>query len=355
MKFFILSLFIIFFTFLSGVNWEVQLIIENNSANDSRNYFGKHSGSSDEHDGADILEFFISPNPPFVSLYFPHPEWDNWAADYTRDIRSDSLQNEIWNFEISAGPYYNQEYQLSWLNIESIPDCYDIELNLNLNVINMKETDSFSFSSSSSIMTGYIELTVNNFPPTITAQIPPIYILQNQINITNNLNQYFSDVDNDPLTFSSNGSEHLEISFPMPPIILISPAQSWFGSETITLRAEDSNGASIDMNIDVIVQPAQPAIVTNIQMTVNPQTISLQWDSVNTDINDMPLNNIVYNIYESNDSNFIISSENFKMQTGDTFVTFPNMGTSSGFYKITAVNGLNRIFETESLRSFHLK
>ncbi len=38
-------------------------------------------------------------------------------------------------------------------------------------------------------------------------------------------------------------------------------------------------------------------------------------------------------------------------QTGDVFIAFPNMGTFIGFYKITAVNGLNRETKTQTLRS----
>ncbi len=333
-------IFLLAFSSLIGVNWEVQLIIENSEAIDSSNYFGKHDQSLTGHDNADILEFFIPPNPPYVSLYFPHPEWGNWAANYTRDIRSDSLQNEIWNIEIIANPYYNQEFQLSWLDTGLIPNCYDIELNINSTTLNMRETDSLSFSSSSSLINAYIELIVNNYPPEILIQIPPVYIMENQSDTINNLDQYFYDADGDSLTFSVISSPYIEITFPLPSCALIVPEISWYGNETIRLQAKDTAGATVDMDVEVIIEPSQPNPVENIQISVDNQLVYIEWQPVTTDINNMPVNNIVYHIYESSDPDFVISSETLVATTESTFISFPYTGIDSKFYNITANNGI---------------
>ena len=79
-----------------------------NMITDSENYFGVLSEATNGYDtDYDILE---SPNQPgsWVSLYFPHPEWDHpLGENFTQDIRGNIISIEHdrtieWVFNIES-------------------------------------------------------------------------------------------------------------------------------------------------------------------------------------------------------------------------------------------------------------
>ena len=78
---------------------------------DSENYFGVHVDATDGYDANyDILE---SPNGPssWVSLYFPHAEWNHPLGDnFTQDVKGslfDSGSDKIvqWMFNVESNIY----------------------------------------------------------------------------------------------------------------------------------------------------------------------------------------------------------------------------------------------------------
>ena len=98
-----------------------------NVITDFENYFGVLSGATSGYDtDYDILE---SPNSPgnWISLYFPHPEWEHPLGDnFTQDILGNVFLNEDnkildWQFNIESNSYGTIQ-----LNFETLNDyCYD--------------------------------------------------------------------------------------------------------------------------------------------------------------------------------------------------------------------------------------
>ncbi len=339
MRKYLIFVFILFFAMLQATNWEIQLLVQNNSAYDNSNFLGKDENSSDGHDNNDILEFFVNPSPPYVSFYFPHPDWENWAANYTRDIRSDARQNEIWNFEIDANPYNGENYQISWLGIDAIPLYYDINLEINENSIDMRSEENFSFESDNSNFQGSIILTINNHPPEIISPIPTITLTEN-LNSSFNFYNYFVDADDDLISFSTENLEHIDIEFPIfSQDAIITPEQSWFGSETFLLIAQDSKGESVSTNVNIIVNPSQPASVSNLQINISGENIHLSWTAVGKDIYEFPIQNVFYNVYASPEADFPISAGNKIGSTSATSLSVPIENDTRLFFKVTAING----------------
>ena len=94
---------------------------------DTENYLGVHFNATDDYDSEyDILE---SPNGPgnWVSLYFPHNEWNHPLGDnFTKDIKSNVFQDgdsrlAEWTFVIESNIYGTID--LSFQTIDEY--CYD--------------------------------------------------------------------------------------------------------------------------------------------------------------------------------------------------------------------------------------
>ena len=100
------------------INVSVSMIPYDNelieSISDIENYFGVLKDATDGHDSDyDILE---PPNNPgnWISLYFPHPEWENNLGDnFTQDIRGNILEDQEdrtieWNFNVEVSANENE-------------------------------------------------------------------------------------------------------------------------------------------------------------------------------------------------------------------------------------------------------
>ena len=94
---------------------------------DTENYLGLHFNATEDYDSEyDILE---SPNGPgnWVSLYFPHNEWNHPLGDnFTKDIKSNVFQDgdsrlAEWTFVIESNIYGTID--LSFQTIDEY--CYD--------------------------------------------------------------------------------------------------------------------------------------------------------------------------------------------------------------------------------------
>ena len=121
---------------------------------DSENYFGILEGAIDAYDSEyDILE------PPsgvgnWISLYFPHPEWEHDLGDnFTQDIRADILLNPQdrtiqWDFNIESNASgtatlnFNIFENYCYSCIESI----ELDVNGNTYLIPLYELDEFNMS-----------------------------------------------------------------------------------------------------------------------------------------------------------------------------------------------------------------
>lgn len=119
--------------------WLCQLTAQSIGARDIHNYFGIAGDASDEFDRRDYPEPPANPGK-FLSLYFPHRDWNEKADIYTSDFRSalcaDSLF-KTWQFAI-RGNVLNEPIEVSIRNLTGDLEnativnietgiCYDIE------------------------------------------------------------------------------------------------------------------------------------------------------------------------------------------------------------------------------------
>ncbi|MCI0698368.1 YCF48-related protein [candidate division KSB1 bacterium] len=105
-------------TFLKE-GWHIQLCVQAERAIDDYNFIGAHQSSTAEWDQYDQPE---PPPPPgeYVSLSFPHHDWQTFPDEYTTDFRSASVEAEVWNVNI-AGNLTGAATKLEARGLESLP------------------------------------------------------------------------------------------------------------------------------------------------------------------------------------------------------------------------------------------
>jgi hypothetical protein len=123
--------------FDSGSVLTKQVAVENNkklseiciraqiqNAKDDYNIAAVAQTASQEWDHLD------QPEPPgigeYVSVYFPHPDWDRVTKRFSTDARPEPLHGEEWEFEVETN--IRGLVNLSFEGLEQVPVEYDIWL-----------------------------------------------------------------------------------------------------------------------------------------------------------------------------------------------------------------------------------
>jgi hypothetical protein len=83
---------------LSG--WRLQIHASCSQARDAENFAGVAASSIDEWDDNDFAE--PPPIGEYVSVYFPHPEWQKPLSRFSDDIRASSNPNQKWDFVVES-------------------------------------------------------------------------------------------------------------------------------------------------------------------------------------------------------------------------------------------------------------
>ena len=84
--------------------WSIRLIVSAGPLTDPGNLLGRLSASEDGFDAHDLDEL-PADFEPYLTLVFPHPDWDEQADDYTSDFRALSTDRRgvtDWDFEIRS-------------------------------------------------------------------------------------------------------------------------------------------------------------------------------------------------------------------------------------------------------------
>ncbi|MBL7086800.1 MAG: VWA domain-containing protein [Candidatus Cloacimonetes bacterium] len=122
-------------------DWDIKFEVEQGVLKDQSNWAGINENASDTWDSMDIPEI-----PPmtseYISLFFPHNDWNQYSADYTRDVRSYDLGNPQWNFVVNSTE--SGEAKLTWNIPDEVPDEYtlqleDLENNITINIESITE------------------------------------------------------------------------------------------------------------------------------------------------------------------------------------------------------------------------
>ena len=102
----------------------IQLLVKNNQVRDTHNYIGMQDSSSPEWDQLDQPE----PPPPignYISLYFPHDDWQRYPGRYTSDFRPEIQDLEVWNIVVETN-VLNPASEIRFNNIESVSDEFEV-------------------------------------------------------------------------------------------------------------------------------------------------------------------------------------------------------------------------------------
>jgi len=97
---------------LSKGEWYVRLTATAGDLKDSSNVLGQLRDSRRGYDLHDLKE--LSPfATPYLTIVFPHPEWDKNAGDYGSDFRGTHKRKNKWIFEVRSDDP-NRDVTLSW-------------------------------------------------------------------------------------------------------------------------------------------------------------------------------------------------------------------------------------------------
>jgi hypothetical protein len=141
-------------------DWSIQIMAQSQEARDINNWGGVSENASSNWDLSDF------PEPPFVgeyvSVYFPHPEWEKPIEVYTKDVRSPVQEGHIWDFEVKTN--FTDEVKLTFEDLETVPEEFEIWLSDKLvNVTqNLRENNHYSVAGRGEKHPKQLKLVVGN-------------------------------------------------------------------------------------------------------------------------------------------------------------------------------------------------
>jgi len=131
----------------SYVQWKLFLEAICQQAQDVANIIGCSEDALEEWDRNDYLE--PPPIGSYVSLFFPHDDWEIFPGCYTTDFKPDFSRGGIWNFKIKTN-IENSDVILEIKNSQDLTSRFEVILFdiSNFQKINMRETNFYSYKSS---------------------------------------------------------------------------------------------------------------------------------------------------------------------------------------------------------------
>ena len=70
----------------------------------------------------------------YVSVYFPHTDWENYPGNYAVDMRDDSERGHFWDFEVKTS-IPNSEIELYFPDIDKVVSSKDFNSNFEIILI----------------------------------------------------------------------------------------------------------------------------------------------------------------------------------------------------------------------------
>ena len=97
--------------------WSIRIIAAHGQARDTDNRAAVAAGTSPAWDAMD------RPEPPvigdYVSVSFPHPEWNRYAASYSADVRPMPEAGEVW--DVAVRTRRSGQVALAFEGVETVP------------------------------------------------------------------------------------------------------------------------------------------------------------------------------------------------------------------------------------------
>jgi hypothetical protein len=108
----------------SEMLWSIRIRAQCQEAKDENNIIAVARGASREYDLLD------HPEPPgigeYVSVYFPHPEWNKLNKGYCTDVRPEPAAGDEWVIEVKTN--IRDVVNLTFAGVESVPAEYEVWL-----------------------------------------------------------------------------------------------------------------------------------------------------------------------------------------------------------------------------------
>lgn len=192
-----------------------------------------------------------------------------------------------------------------------------------------------------------------NSPPYYTGSEETVVMTQNLPSIID-LHNTVHDDDLDDVTVTVLSGIYIEAEYDsLANLINLVPHPSFKGSDSITLILDDSVNDPVEIALDIEVLPSEPQAVQNIETSFivldepigrnqhDVRTVtyfSLRWSEVTVDVNNSPINGVIYKVLIWNDpDNLFDDSEAQELITHEPDLMI-EAGSEMMFFKIIAVN-----------------
>lgn len=135
-------------------DYRVKISARSAAASDTDNYFGVARMASERFDRFDLAEPYKNLTDKYVSLYFPHEDWDgDLAGYYTNDIRPAMAREaaDSWDFNVETNQP-GETITLSWDSAAVPSSMYEMTLvdTAGGDRVNMASSAEYSFRAGSS-------------------------------------------------------------------------------------------------------------------------------------------------------------------------------------------------------------
>lgn len=105
-------------------DWFIRIAAQTRGARDDDNIAAVAPGAQPDWDG------FDQPEPPvvggYVSVYFPHPEWERPTSKFSLDARPASASGECWDFEVRTN--LDEPVRLRFDGVDAVPAGMEVWL-----------------------------------------------------------------------------------------------------------------------------------------------------------------------------------------------------------------------------------
>ena len=104
--------------------WSVRISAHIQNARDTQTFAEVASDAATGWDKYDRVEAPVIGE--YVSVYFPHPEWGTVLSNYTKDVRPEPANGEVWEFEVRTN--IRDEVKLHFDGILDVPEKFEVWL-----------------------------------------------------------------------------------------------------------------------------------------------------------------------------------------------------------------------------------
>ncbi len=104
--------------------WNVRISAHIQNARDTQTFAAVASDAATGWDKYDRVEAPVIGE--YVSVYFPHPEWGTVLSNYTKDVRPEPANGEVWEFEVRTN--IRDEVKLHFDGILDVPEKFEVWL-----------------------------------------------------------------------------------------------------------------------------------------------------------------------------------------------------------------------------------